>query len=185
MGFASADLFRADQVEEILGALRQHRYLVEECHAFRVASIMDVANMNWRKRIDGLCETAESVPAYDPATIVNLRDRLRSLRGNWLAERFDRTILWRAANPMIQHRPGDVIMEMPGKSETILIEGWADEFESAALDMTNASPVDTKIAVAVSPLRAHNGKVVPWDERVTLRHAVHVESTGAGLNHGV
>lgn len=179
--FASSNLYHADQVEEILAAVRQHRYLVDECNVFRLASMSDATDVNWRKRMDGLCETAESVPAYDPATIGNLRDRLRSLRGEWLAERFDRTILWRAANPMIQHRSCDVIVVMPRKNETILIEGWADEFESAALDMTNASAVEANIAVAVSPLRAGDGEVVPWDRRVTLRHAVDVESTGAGI----
>ncbi|MCH9002023.1 MAG: hypothetical protein IIC02_05560, partial [Planctomycetes bacterium] len=179
--FQSTNMFQAEQVQVILAAVRRHRYLVEEINKFQSISIKDAVEAGWRKRFDDLRESAETAPAFSPSALEDLDRRLRVARGEWLAGRSDRTIFWRSGNPMIQHRPGDVFADSARKNDPLLIEGWANEFESAALNITNASPIETQIAVAVSPLRTCAGEIVPWDGRVVLRRAVYVESTGAGV----
>ena len=179
--FQSTNTFQAEQVQVILAAVRRHRYLVEDINKFQSISIKDAVEAGWRKRFDDLRESAETAPAFSPPAIDDLSRRLGVARGEWLAGRSDRTIFWRSGNPMIQHRSSDVFVDSARKNDLLLIEGWANEFESAALNITNASPVDAQIAVAVSPLRTRDGEIVPWDGRLVLRHAVYVESTRAGV----
>ncbi len=179
--FQSSNNFQGDQVQIILASVRRHRYLVKEINKLRSISINSAVDADWQKRFDDLRESAETAPAFSPQAIDDLTRRLRVSRGEWLAERSDRRIPWRAANPMIQHRADDVFADSARKNDPLLIEGWANEFESAAVDLTNASPIDVQIAVAISPLRTRTGEIVPWDGRVVLRHAEYVESTQAGV----
>lgn len=179
--FQRTNMFQAEQVQVILAAVRRHRYLSEEINKLRSISSKDAVDTDWRKRFADLRESAETAPAFSPSALEDLDRRLRVARGEWLARRSDRTISWRSGNPMIQHRTGDVFADSARKNDPLLIEGWANEFESAALNLTNASPIDAQIAVAVSPLRTCAGEIVPWEGRVVLRHAVYVESTGAGV----
>jgi len=128
-----------------------------------------------------LARGAEATPRFFPQEWRALSTQLGALRGRWLAKRWGRGLFWRRANPMEQARPDDVYGEPASEADEVRVELWQGEYESAAINLINASPKAATLEVFVSPLRSPGGRDLPSGETLALRQAVFVESTQSGV----
>lgn len=184
--FDPLNSFGKDDAAAISMAMRRsERVLTDIVQLLKAAQYPDEPNKRGKPcpfaaDIKALARDADEAPRFVPSVWDGFAAKLRSLRGRWLEWRFGRRLWWQEANPMAQARPGDVF-HAPASQAEVHVEPWQGEYESAAVNLVNASSDDVTLRLAVSPLRSPGGADLPWEKTITLRRAVYVESRRVGV----
>jgi len=186
VSFDRLNRFGRDDAAIISAAMRRsERVLTDIVQLAKAAQNPDISDKKGKPcpfaaDVKALARDADEAPQFVPSVWDGFASKLQSLRGRWLDWRFDRRLWWHEANAMSQVRPGDVF-HAPESSAEVHVDLWQGEYESAAVNLVNASPDDVTLRVAVSPLRSPGGADLPWEKTITLRRAVFVESRRDGV----
>lgn len=185
--FANENSFGRQDVAGVLAALRRADRVRNDVHVLLSAiqgEDQDGPTPTQKELVDALTalqRRAAATPSYLPQVWRELEAALGGLRGRWLAAKWAKPLVWRQQNPMVQLRPPDVFIGQEAETEGLEIELWQGEYESAALTLVNCSDRDVEVHVTLTPLRHESGLILDSEGTLTLRRAVFVETSGAGL----